>query len=152
MRELNRTRWDDRDMVLTDWRVLLTAAAGFQVRPGATAEEIAVIEERLDATLPAELRKLYLVSDGVFDERGRWFVVWPLAELARRNELEWAADGAGRRELLGFGDDGVGAPFCVPRDGRSGVFSWNPVDAGPHWLANDIDDFWIGWTTGEITT
>ncbi|MGX6600956.1 SMI1/KNR4 family protein [Micromonosporaceae bacterium Da 78-11] len=139
-------------MVLTDWHALLTAAAGFQAQPGATAAGVALLEERLQATLSAQLRKLYLVSDGVYDQRGQWYVIWPLAEVLRRNELDWAADGAGRRELLGFGDDGIGAPFCAPRNGGSGVFSWNPVDAAPYWLANDVDEFWIGWTTGEITT
>jgi hypothetical protein len=139
-------------MFVTDLRAVLTSTAGYQMQPGATAEGLALVEKRLEATLPAQLRKLYQVSDGVFDKRGQWFVVWPLAELVRRNELDWAADGIGRRELLGFGDDGIGAPFCVPRDGGSGVFTWNPVDATPYWLANDIDEFWIGWTTGAINT
>jgi hypothetical protein len=139
-------------MVLTDWLTLLTVAAGFQAQPAASAEDVALLEERLQCRLPAQLKKLYLVSDGVFDQRGQWFVVWPLAEVVRRNEVEWSEDGAGRRELLGFGDDGIGAPFCVPRDGGAGVFSWNPVDAAPYWLANDVDEFWLGWTTGTITT
>jgi hypothetical protein len=138
-------------MILTDWRVLLQGADGYQTRPGATEELLAEHEERLGAVFPTGLRKLYQASDGVFDERGRWFVVWPLAELAGRNTKLWAA-GDGQRELLGFGDDGTGAPFCVPRDGGPGVFSWNPVEAAPHWLANDVADFWTGWTTGDITT
>jgi cell wall assembly regulator SMI1 len=139
-------------MILTDWLRLLTRAEGYRVGPGATAEDLARYEETLEATFPTPLRKLYLATDGVYDERGQWFVVWPLDELARRNQLHWAEEGAGRRELLGFGDDGTGAPFCVPRDGAPGVFTWNPVEAAPHWLANDIEDFWTGWTTGAITT
>jgi SMI1/KNR4 family protein SUKH-1 len=135
-------------MVLTDWRVLLRMADGYQTRPGASEESLAAYEEALRATFPAGLRKLYLASDGIYDQRGQWFVVWPLADLARRNEMLWS----GQPELLGFGDDGTAAPFCVPRDGGPGVFSWNPVEATPHWLANDVADFWEGWTAGEITT
>lgn len=139
-------------MVLPDWHRLLTMTDGCQARSAATAETIAIHQGLLRARFPVQLRKLYLASDGVFDQRGRWFVVWPLAELPRRNELDWANDGAGRRELVAFGDDGTGASFCVPRDGQPGVFLWNPLAAAPFWLANDVGDFWLGWTTGAITT
>jgi hypothetical protein len=139
-------------MVLTDWHRLLTTTEGCQTRPAATAETIAGHLERLQATFPPQLSALYRVSDGVFDQRGQWFFVWPLAEVVRRNEFDWANDGAGRRELVAFGDDGTGASFCVPRDGGAGVFLWSPLAAAPFWLANDVGDFWIGWTTGTITT
>jgi hypothetical protein len=139
-------------MVLTDWHRLLAKSDGYQTRPPATAEDLARHETLLGATLPLQLRKLYLVSDGVFDVRGHWFVIWPLAELPRRNEAEWAVNAPARQELLAFGDDGTGVPFCVPRDGRAGVFIWNPLAAAPNWLANDAGDFWTGWTTGAITT
>ena len=139
-------------MILTDWDGLLAGTDDYQVRPAATEEDLARHAERLHVIFPPQLRKLYLVSDGVFDQHGQWFVVWPLSDLPGRNEPEWTAGGAGRRELLAFGDDGTGAHFCVPRDGGPGVFVWNPVAAAPFWLANDVGDFWLGWTTGEITT
>ncbi len=139
-------------MVLPDWPRLVTTADGWQARSAATPETLAGCERQLGATFPRQLSRLYLASDGIFDQRGQWFVVWPLAELPRRNELDWANDGAGRRELVAFGDDGTGAPFCVPRDGGAGVFLWNPLAAAPYWLANDVADFWLGWTTGAITT
>ena len=139
-------------MLLTDWHRLLTMADGFQLQPAATEENLALHEELLQARFPVQLSRLYRESDGVYDQRGRWFVVWPLADLPRRNELDWASDGAARRDLVAFGDDGTGASFCVPRDGASGVFIWNPVASAPYWLANDIGDFWIGWTTRAITT
>ncbi|WP_249998181.1 SMI1/KNR4 family protein [Actinoplanes sp. M2I2] len=131
-------------MVLTDWHRLLKTAEGFQLRPGATEENLAAYEKQLEACFPLQLRKLYLVSDGVFDERGRWFVIWPLSELPWRNQHDWGKDGARRCELVAFGDDGTGAPFCVPRDGGPGVFVWDPLTAAPQWLANDVGDFWSG--------
>jgi hypothetical protein len=61
---------------------------------------------------------LYLASDGVFDRVGQWCVIWPLSEIVTRNLQAWALeDVPGRQALVGFGDDGTGAPFCVPRDG-----------------------------------
>ena len=131
-------------MVLTDWHDLLHVADGYLTRPGAVEDDV--------ADLPFQLQRLYLVSDGVYDRHGQWFLLWPLSELLRRNELEWADGDPGRCELLAFGDDGTGAQFCVPRDGGSGVFLWDPLAGSPHWLANDLGDFWAGWTTGAITT
>ena len=43
-------------------------------------------EAELGATFPGEIRSLYLTSDGVFDEPGQWFVIWPVAELISRNQ------------------------------------------------------------------
>ena len=139
-------------MILTDWPSLLTKAAGLQLRPGATPQALDRCAERLQVTFPAQLKQLYLVSDGVYDQRGHWSVIWSLADLAELNERQWAEGGPQRQELLAFGDDGTGIPFCVSRDGGSSVFSWNPIEARPRWLANDLGDFWAGWTTGEITT
>ncbi len=139
-------------MVLTDWSRLLGMTDGYQAQEAATEENLARHEEKLNASFPGQLAKLYLVSDGVFDVRGRWFVIWPLTQLRRRNEFEWARGGPGRRDLLGFGDDGTGVTFCVPRNGGSGVFVWHPLITAPSWLANDVGDFWAGWTTGTITT
>lgn len=133
-------------MVLTDWRILLAEGDGYQMRPAATEQDVALHEERLREPLPLQLKNLYLVSNGVYDRAGQWFVVWALPDLAPRNELEWAADAAGRRELLAFGDDGAGARFCVPRDGGPGVFLWSSLVEAPSWLANDVGDFWLGRT------
>jgi hypothetical protein len=139
-------------MILTDWPSLLAKTPGLQLRQGATTHGLARCEERLLATFPAQLKLLYLVSDGVYDQRGHWSVIWSLTDLAEQNERQWAEGGPQRRELLAFGDDGTGIPFCVTRDGGAGVFSWNPIEARPRWVANDLGDFWTGWTTGEITT
>ncbi|WP_432832842.1 hypothetical protein [Dactylosporangium sp. CA-092794] len=46
-----------------------------------------------------------------------------------------------RRQLLGFGNDGTGAPFCVPSDGSDGVFVWNHIDQQAYRLAGTVEEF-----------
>jgi hypothetical protein len=139
-------------MILVDWCDLLRATDGYQARPGVPGEGLATYEKGLTASLTLDVRRLYLASDGVVEQYGERFLLWPLTELIRRNVLEWTDAEPGRDELVALGDDGTGARICVPRDGNAGVFLWDPLTAAPHWLANDLGDFWIGWTTGTITT
>jgi len=87
----------------------------------------------------------------VFDRTRQWFVIWPLAEVITHNREAWSQDGSpARRELAGFGDDGTGAPFCVPRDGGSGVSARSPIDGEATPLAHTVADFWSGWETGTL--
>jgi cell wall assembly regulator SMI1 len=125
---------------------------GSELRPAVSDSEVRRAESLLTAVFPADLRGLYLVSDGVFDKPGQWFVVWPLAEVIERNQAAWAQADAARRQLLGFGDDGTGAPFCVPRDGGIGVFTWSTIDGQASRLADTVAQFWSGWCQGTITT
>lgn len=143
--------WKSCLVAVTDWRQLLSADDGYELRPGAAAGEVTAVETALSAAFPAELRELYLISDGVFDRPGEWFVIWPLAEVVTRNREGWSRDSsAARRDLVGFGDDGTGAPFCVPRDGGSEVFAWSPIDGQATLLASSVAGFWTGWTTGTL--
>lgn len=129
-----------------DWRRMLRDA-GHEPRPAATASAIAEVERTLGVTLPAELRDLYLASDGVYDASGEWFVIWPLADLLEHNQV-WTPP-----HLLAFGDDGTGSPFCVARDGTSAeVLCWWAIDGEAAWLAPSIVEFWQGWSSGAITT
>jgi hypothetical protein len=137
-------------VAVIDWRQLLSADDGYELRPGATTGEIAAAETALAAAFPEELRQLYLVSNGVFDRPGQWFVIWPLPEVVTRNRQAWPQEGPARRELLGFGDDGTGAPFCVPRDGGSGVFAWSPIGREATPLASSVTSFWSKWTAGTL--
>ncbi|WP_196073137.1 SMI1/KNR4 family protein [Nakamurella alba] len=86
---------------------------------GADSDLMAAAESELECRLPDELRQLYLASNGVFEKRGEWFVVWPLASVVERNTFDWDLypDDEERADLVGFGDDGTGAPFCVRRSG-----------------------------------
>src|SRR5215468_909264 len=78
-----------------DWRQLLGADDGYDLCPGATAGEVAAAEAALGTTFPAQLRGVYLASNGVFDRTGQWFVIWPLPEVVARNGIAWSViDGA----------------------------------------------------------
>ena len=134
-----------------DWRQLLSAGDGYQLRPGVSRAEAAAAEAALTAALPAELKDLYLASDGVFDATGQWFVIWPLAELVTRNQDAWSRDARSPRQaLVGFGDDGTGAPFCVIREDGSSVFAWSAIDGEATLLADTVAGFWSGWVAGTL--
>jgi len=108
-------------------------------------------EAALGAVFPDDLREMYLVSDGVFDRAGQWFVIWPVSEVVTRNRLAWSVEGSpARRGLVGFGDDGTGAPFCVRRDGGGGVFAWSVIGGEATLLAGTVAGFWSGWVTGTL--
>lgn len=144
-------RWQPCLVAMSDWRQLLSTDDGYELGPGATAGEVAAAEAALGAVFPADLRQLYLLSDGVFDRTGQWFVIWPLAEVIARNRQAWSQGGSpSRRELVGFGDDGTDAPFCVPRDGGSRVFARSLVDGQATLLAGSVADFWSGWAAGTL--
>jgi hypothetical protein len=135
----------------TGWRQLLSAGDACQVRAAATIDEVTAAEAALAAVLPAGLRELYLVTNGVFDRPGQWFVIWPLPEVVTRNREASAQDSRpARRELTGFGDDGTGAPFCVRRDGGGNVFAWSPIDGKATLLARSVADFWSEWAANTL--
>lgn len=137
--------------MVTDWKQLLTSEDGYQLRPCASAGEAAAAEAALTATFPADLTNVYQVSDGVFDTSGQWFVIWPLAEVVTRNQDAWSREASSpRRALVGFGDDGTGTPFCVPRDGGAGVFAWSPILGEAAKLADTVAGFWSGWVAGTL--
>ncbi|GAA4263840.1 hypothetical protein GCM10022255_112030 [Dactylosporangium darangshiense] len=91
--------------------------------------------------LPPALRTLYRATDGVFDKLGQWFVNWPLERMAEEHHHAWTDAPMARRQLLGFGNDGTGAPFCVPSDGSDGVFVWNHIDQQTYRLAGTVEEF-----------
>jgi hypothetical protein len=137
--------------VAIDWKQLLSAVDGYELRPGVRIAEAAAAEAALTAVLPAELRDLYLASDGVFDATGQWYVIWPLAEVVTRNQDAWSRDGrSSRQALVGFGDDGTGAPFCVSRDDGRSVFAWSAIDGKATLLADTAAGFWSGWVAGTL--
>jgi SMI1 / KNR4 family (SUKH-1) len=134
-----------------DWLQLFSADDGYELCPGAADGEFAAAEAALAAVFGEDLRQVYLASNGVFDLPGQWFVIWPLSEVVTRNRQAWSLEGSPvRRGLVGFGDDGAGAPFCVPRDGSGGVFAWSAIDGEATRLADTLASFWAGWLAGTL--
>jgi hypothetical protein len=136
-------------MVTIDWRRLLGVDNGYQLRPGAGPDKVAAAEAALEAVFPADLKELYLASDGVFDAPGEWFVIWPLEMIAEENMRRREA-GVLPADLIAFGDDGTGDPFCVPRDGGDGVFFWYAIGDEATHLANSVAAFWSGWVANTL--
>jgi SMI1-KNR4 cell-wall len=115
-----------------------------------TLTKIEQAELALSAPFPDELRQLYLVCDGYWDEAGQWFVIWPLRDLLDRNAVlaednEWS-----ETDLVAFGDDGTGNPYCFSRGSGPAVFYWSHIDAQATYLAPDFARFWRGWTQGML--
>ena len=138
-------------MAEIDWRPLLSADDAYELCPAATTDEVTAAEAALAAVLPTDLRQIYLFSNGVFDRSGQWFVIWPLPEVVTRNREAWTQGASlARRELIGFGDDGTGAPFCVPSDGGSSVLAWSAIEGKATLLARSVADFWSGWAAGTL--
>ncbi|GAA1550175.1 hypothetical protein GCM10009804_03470 [Kribbella hippodromi] len=135
------------------WRDLLRDGHGWlELQPPVDPDEIAAAEVRLGVTFPSELRGLFRATDGIYDKRGQWFVLWRLEDVVQRNlEAGNGLDYATRR-LLSIGDDGTGAPFCITLDGESAVFSWSPIEREARPLAPGLRKFWLGWLAGEIST
>ena len=132
-------------------RALLGEDDGYDLCPGATVGEVAAAEAALRTAFPAQLRGVYLASNGMFDRTGQWFVIWPLPEVVARNSKAWSfTDSQVRHKLVGFGDDGTGTPFCVPRDGSTGVFAWSAIDGEATLLADSVAAFWSGWGAGTL--
>jgi hypothetical protein len=141
------------DEDLAYWRRLLAADGEYELSPGVTADELAGVEAILDALFPAALRQAYLASDGALLRDGQYYPLWPLAEVLRRNRDDWSWDDRKERhELVGFGDNGTGEPFCVDRVGSDTVYHWGPIGGEVTPLAGTLAEFWAGWNAGTITT
>ena len=136
----------------SDWLAVLSVDDGLRLQPGATADAIKESESALDATLPLALRNLYQATDGVWNEPGQWFVIWPLADVVERNRLAWDAEPSARVGWIGFGDDGTGNPFCFRRGNGDHVYYWSSVDHAATQLASDPAAFWQAWVTDSLPT
>ncbi|MGZ6772777.1 MAG: SMI1/KNR4 family protein [Mycobacteriaceae bacterium] len=110
--------------------------------------EVASAESLLSVRFPERLRELYVESDGRFSESGQWWVVWPLERLVEDNQRAWS-DLTLSRQLLAFGDDGTGAPFCVALNSDAGeVLRWNWLDQDVEVNEGDMAQFLRVWLDG----
>jgi len=145
-----RCNWQAALVSDADWKAVVRSVDGYRTREPVQRAELDQAEATLHVALPEMLRDLYLATDGVVDEPGQWFVIWPIVELVTRNAAAYAAEGDRRRALVGFGDDGTGSPFCVRSGGGDAVLSWSAIDQQATHLADDLVSFWTGWITGTL--
>lgn len=143
----------------TDWRAFiraLTPHAAFA--PAAVEPDIQGAEARLGVRLPAELRSLYLQSDGV---RGEYDLglVWPLARvvednLAFRGNADFAAMYMPFEPLLFFADAGNGDQFAYTvlagEVRRLDVFVWDHETDSRGWAAPDLGLYLSWWLSGRL--
>jgi hypothetical protein len=116
------------------------------VRPDQfSAVNVVEAEAHLGVALPQALRGLYSSGDGRFREDGQWWVVWPLDQVVDRNLAAWS-DGTLAKELLAFGDDGTGNPFCVDATGHDpAVVRWSWIDGDLDMLVGPMTTFAEQW-------
>jgi hypothetical protein len=87
---------------------------------------------------------IYDGGDGRFSEDGQWWVVWPLDRLVDENRDAW--DRGLPRDLLAFGDDGTGNPFCVQLATASAdVLRWSWIDLAVERTEGSMDSFLAEW-------
>ena len=80
---------------------------------------------------------------------GNCFVIWPMAELIERNREAGQAGGPARQQLIAFGDDRTGNPFCA-QQGHEAVYYWSAIDQEATRIANDLPTFWRAWVSGTL--
>ncbi|MBK8480610.1 MAG: SMI1/KNR4 family protein [Proteobacteria bacterium] len=112
----------DLKRLIEAWQL---APALHELRAPASTDALAAVERALDYTLPAELRALYLFSDGAGLVGGN-LSYYPLsapdglsleASSAQLRQYQWPIPD----EVLVFGGDGCGNPFGL----------WMPASAAP---------------------
>ena len=137
---------------MVGWRERFGADSDLALQRPATEEEVGAAGRALGVSLPKLLREMYLATDGLYSLPGQWFLVWQLTYLVERNLDDWSASWAvaERRNLIGFGDDGTGDPFCVRRDGNPGVFIWSPIEETVTRLAGSLDEFLDRWQANSL--
>jgi hypothetical protein len=94
--------------------------------------------------MPAHLQALYRAGDGRFDPTGSWWVIWPLARTVTESGDAWRR-GTLNADLLAFGDDGTGNPFCLPVDGRDDVVRWSWIDGAVERSEGSFTEFLGRW-------
>jgi SMI1/KNR4 family protein SUKH-1 len=131
------------EMTRSEWLALIQARG---VRPGPAAVPTLPreAERKLGHPLPAALDLLYLAADGLFDDAGQWWVVWPIQRVVDDTLAAWRS--GLDDSLLAFGDDGTGNPFCVRMTSDNpAVLRWNWIDLAVESPCGPISDFLGEW-------
>ena len=126
--------------------------------PGVSPSACAAVEAQLGVSLPADLRRLLLESDGITEllqigeqpvESG--WLVWPLARIAFENLRMREAFGT-RSTLLVFasaGADGVVFAYDVSAETLA-IVACEPQEEVTKRLADSLLGFLLGWIGGTI--
>jgi cell wall assembly regulator SMI1 len=115
---------------------------------GCTSQALSAAELLLGVPLPERLRDLYRDGDGRYRSDGQWWLVWPLERIATETPQAWE-EGMLTRDLLAFGDNGTGNPFCVPIHGDDEVILWSWIDGAPEASEGTLAQFLHRWA-GEL--
>jgi hypothetical protein len=138
------------------WRQLLGSYQNLHLAPGCTPTQLEDAELRLGHELPNELKSMLSETDGIYDLDGQWNVAWPLKQLVSDNLNLRQNQELTFPDLLAFGDNGCGEPFCRPiapsATDRNTVLHWAPIHGETTDLAPSLHAFWAGWLSGQITT
>lgn len=126
--------------------VEIVRASGHRLGPPCRASDLADLVFRLGTEVPQDLQRLYRLGNGVFDEPGQWWVIWPLDRVTETCSVAWA-DGSLPTNLIAFGDDGTGNPFCVARGAASSVVRWSWIDGDAEVDEGTFADFLSHWIT-----
>lgn len=144
------------------------ADAGWRVRQSlrapASIADIVLAEKSLNCHLPESLRSLLLETDGVMNmmsvNDGEWFdenwVIWPIAEIAEKNQ--WLRVHHPNRRLERFlffaspGVDGImfGFPAATVSVPDAPVFAWYPDETEDTLKSHGLEKFLAGVIGGEI--
>lgn len=127
-----------------------TPADDFELGPPASDAFIVDTEARLGTRLPEALASMYRANDGVYDQAGQWWVIWPLAQMVEA--AGWLTDADGYPDRwIAFGDDGTGNPFCYQRVEGS-ITCLHMIEQVHQELAPSLADFWALLSSGAIKT
>ena len=107
-------------------------------------------EQALGFALPDELRRVYTEGDGRWRPDGQWWVVWPVDRLIEDNKRAWT-EGLLASDLVAFGDDGTGNPFCVARNGDDAVVRWSWIDGAVDYTVGSMEEFMAIWVDPNPT-
>lgn len=138
------------------WISALLAHGHVPGAPCADADLLGLAKS-LGGEVPQDLRTLYRLGNGVFDEPGQWWIIWPIDRVAEVCSSRWAEDSL-PVDLIAFGDDGTGNPFCINRVEPSNVVRWSWIDGAVDTDEGTFADFvgrWIDsptWPPGNEPT
>jgi hypothetical protein len=108
--------------------------------PPLSVADLARAEEALHTLLPDGLVSLYRRSNGIFDNLGQWWVVWPIDRMLEARA--WLSTFPGYLDdWIPFGDDGTGDPYCFHRADES-ITRLSMIDGDHELFASSPADFW----------